>query len=123
MAEAPLIERFDCGKLIVIEDSDYETKSDKVKTNGISESQKQKAKEFGECITTGGECNFINMIIGTKEGLKSSDDKEEHNEKDIAVHTENSSKVDDDENPNHDNKNIISNPSKNDHRKNGAQLV
>ena len=37
MAEAPLIERFDCGKLIVIEDSDHETNSDRVKTNGISE--------------------------------------------------------------------------------------
>ena len=46
------------------------------------------------------------MTIGTKEGIKSSVDKEEHNNKDIAVHDENSSKVDDDENPNHDNKNI-----------------
>ena len=37
MAEAPLIERFDCVKLIVIEGSDHETKSDRVKTNGISD--------------------------------------------------------------------------------------
>eukprot|EP00090_Calanus_glacialis_P024398 TRINITY_DN37889_c0_g1_i1.p2 TRINITY_DN37889_c0_g1~~TRINITY_DN37889_c0_g1_i1.p2 ORF type:complete len:158 (+),score=35.23 TRINITY_DN37889_c0_g1_i1:1031-1504(+) len=147
MAEAPLIERFDCGKLIVIEDSDHETKSDRVKTNGTSEirrhssegdhssslsnhlseeSQKQNKMEFAECITNGGECNGNNVTIGTKEGIKSSDDKEEHNIKDSAVHTEDSIKVDDNENPNHDSKNIISNPSKNlinYHRKNGAQLV
>ena len=144
MAEAPLIEIFDCGKLIVIEDSDHENKSDRVKTNGTSEirrhslegdhssslsnhlseeSQKQNTKEFAECITNG---NSNNVTIETKEGIKSSDDKEEHNIKDSAVHTEDSIKVDDNENPNHDSKNIISNPSKNlinYHRKNGAQLV
>ena len=37
MAEAPLIERFDGATLFVIQDSDHETKSDRVKTNGLSE--------------------------------------------------------------------------------------
>jgi hypothetical protein len=37
-------------------------------SNHLSEeSQKQKAKEFEECITNGGECNGNNITIGTKE--------------------------------------------------------
>ena len=45
MCEAPLIERFDCGKLTVIEDSviedsEQELRTEVVKVNGLSEVSK-----------------------------------------------------------------------------------
>ena len=37
MCQAPLIERFDCEKVIVIEDSGQQGKTDLVRVNGVNE--------------------------------------------------------------------------------------
>ena len=137
MAEAPLIERFDCGKLIVIEDSEQELKKDRVKNNGIGDIRKhsvegdistaltspvaKETKEFDEFVNKKSECNGDSKTIGIQEeSLIESDDQFE-----ILENSESSIKMDDNDNQS-ENKVIISSQSKsliNYHRKNGAQLV
>ena len=52
MCEAPLIERFDCEKVIVIEDSGQQGKTDLAKVNGVRETSKQsEGIELSEDIT------------------------------------------------------------------------